>query len=475
MADASLDKTYCNPLVLPNYPRGRNSHNKATDPNFKHVTPRDYRETADPTVLYHEGKWYLYPSCGMAYVSEDFVTWQHHPTEPPDVGYAPTVAVFRDKFLLTALCAPMFQADNPLGPFEDIGPVVKPDGNFVDGYYDPMIFPDDDGRLYIYWGLGGPGIFVAELDPDKPTQLITEPKVLFKFNPDHVWERSGEHNEDRTGSCLEGAWMLKHDGRYYLTYCGPGTEWSSYAMGCYVGDSPMGTFHYQSRNPILSTRSGLVRGPGHGCIVRGPADTLWAFYTCTVCYEHMFERRIGMDPAGIDADGNLFVLGASEIPQWAPGVIESPENGNDIGLLPVSRVRIPRASSESPGRDGLYALDGSMLTWWQPESDDPKKTIDVRLANSFTVSAVRVVWRDVGLDYDSGVGPGPFQYKVEVAAEQDGDDWTTVVDCTTNETDLLIDYRTFEPCSARRARLVVTGAPAGIEPGLIDFTVFGTI
>ncbi len=95
MADASLDKTYCNPLVLPNYPRGRNSHNKATDPNFKHVTPRDYRETADPTVLYHEGKWYLYPSCGMAYVSEDFVTWQHHPTEPPDVGYAPTVAVFR--------------------------------------------------------------------------------------------------------------------------------------------------------------------------------------------------------------------------------------------------------------------------------------------------------------------------------------------------------------------------------------------
>jgi len=139
--------------------------------------------------------------------------------------------------------------------------------------------------------------------------------------------------------------------------------------------------------------------------------------------------------------------------------------------VPTARVICRRYR----GRDGLYALDGSMLTWWQPEAGDAGKTLTVRLGNSFTVSAMRVIWRDVGLDYDNGVGPGPFRYKVDVAAEQEGEDWTTVVDRTANEIDLLIDYRTFEPCAARRARLVVTGTPPGIEPAVIDFTVFGRI
>ena len=44
------DRTYCNPLVLPNYPRGRCSYNKK-DPNFKHVPGRDFRETADFSTL----------------------------------------------------------------------------------------------------------------------------------------------------------------------------------------------------------------------------------------------------------------------------------------------------------------------------------------------------------------------------------------------------------------------------------------
>ena len=88
-------------------------------------------------------------------------------------------------------------------------------------------------------------------------------------------------------------------------------------MGTYVSDSPMGPFVYQQRNPILTTRYGLVRGPGHGCIVKGPNDTLWAFYTCCLCYEYGFERRIGMDPAGIDEKGNLFVAGATQFPPFS--------------------------------------------------------------------------------------------------------------------------------------------------------------
>ena len=64
------ENTYCNSTPLPDYPLGRNF--------FLNKTDKSFRETADPTVLYDNGKWYLYSSCGMAYVSEDFITWKHH-------------------------------------------------------------------------------------------------------------------------------------------------------------------------------------------------------------------------------------------------------------------------------------------------------------------------------------------------------------------------------------------------------------
>jgi hypothetical protein len=48
-----------------------------------------------------------------------------------------------------------------------------------------------------------------------------------------------------------------------------------------------------------------------------------------------------------------------------------------------------------------------------------------------------------------------------------------VLDRTASDDDLLIDYREIEPTVASRARLVVTGWPKGITPGVAEFTVFG--
>lgn len=468
------DLIYCNPIPLPDYPRGIQCHGerKVSNHLWKHPVARDFRETADPSVIYEDGRWYLYPSCGMAYVSEDFRTWKHVRIEPYKPGYAPTVVKHRGRFLLTACGAPIYESDNPLGPFKELGRMAMPDGGKLrPGWSDPMLFSDDDGRLYGYWGLGSPGIFAAELDPENPNQLLTEPAKMFEFNPSHEWERSGEWNEDPTVSYCEGSWMVKIQSRYFLTYAGPGTQFSTYAMGAYVSDSPLGPFTYQRRNPILQQRHGLVRGPGHGCIVKGPNETLWAFYTCCLCYENGFERRIGMDPAGVDSDGNLFVVDATEFPQFAPGVKASPELGNAAGLLPCNHGKRCEASSSAPGRDSLYCIDSSTLTWWQPAADDPCPTLTFPLRVSFDVSAMRLWWRDEGLDYDAGVLPGPFQFNVEGRLK--GGDWFTIMDKTRNDADMLIDFRTFAPVTADHIRLVVTGWPAGITPALIDATIFG--
>lgn len=63
-------KTYCNPLSIPNIPRGTGEEISMT---WSGENVRDYRSISDPSVLYFEGKWYLYPSYGILWESEDFI------------------------------------------------------------------------------------------------------------------------------------------------------------------------------------------------------------------------------------------------------------------------------------------------------------------------------------------------------------------------------------------------------------------
>ncbi len=128
--------------------------------------------------------------------------------------------------------------------------------------------------------------------------MIGTPKKMIAFEPDRFpWQRLGDWNEQPARGWVEGAWMLKRNGTYYLTYAAAGTENRTYAMGCAVSKSPLGPFVPQKNNPILRTTTGLVTGTAHGCVVEGPQNSLWAFYTVRAGVVHGFERRLAMDPA----------------------------------------------------------------------------------------------------------------------------------------------------------------------------------
>jgi len=218
-----------------------------------------------------------------------------------------------------------------------------------------------------------------------------------------------------------------------------------------------------------------MRGAGHGCLVDGPNNTLWVFYTCIFNFYHKFERRIGMDPVGIDENGELYCPEVTDTPQFAPGVLENPENGNSAGLLPLTFMERPTASSNAPGRDAIYACDDSVLSWWQPAENDKAPEISFTLGakTSYLVHSVRLMWRDIGMDTDNGVMPGPFKYVIEYAADAGQKDWKTLVDASENTDDLCIDYRQFEPVVAYAVRLRILSAPEGITPALVSLTAFG--
>lgn len=453
--------TYCNPLSMPEYPHGSEVN------GFSNC-----RELADPTVIRHENRWILYATIGSVYESEDYVTWRlcRECRIPPLV--APTIVKHRQKFYLMGSESPVYEADTPYGPFKELGMICDSTGQEL-YIRDPMLFSDEDEKLYLYWGLGTDGIYGMEMDAACPFKGIGPVKSLIPFREKNEWERLGAWNQNRGLSFVEGAWMHKHDGTYYLIYSAPGTCYSTYAWGVCRSKSPLEGFEYQKNNPVLLKRHGLVTGTGHGSLAEGPGNTLWAFYTIKLCYATKYERRIAMDPAGFDEEGNLFVKEPSEIPQWAPGIVSSPELCGDTPLLPLTFEEQAVVSSHAPGRDGLYALDNSMLTWWQPADEDENGQLMVDLRAVFKVSGARIIWRDVNLDYENGILPGPFQYVIQVCDGENPDHFTTALDCSENRTDYAVDYRTFETVSARYVRLILKGGPKGIRPGVISFTVFG--
>jgi xylan 1,4-beta-xylosidase len=478
-APAAAPRTWCNPLPIPDYPVGRNVRNlrngDKTDGSFLWFVDRveQYRELADLTAIWHDGRWILYPSVDMAWVSADMgATWQHHPLNVRDVGYAPTVVRQGDRFLLMASSSPIYAASSPLGPFKEIGRPKLPAG--LPETIDPMLFVDDDGRLFFYWGCTETGgIFGIELDRIDPTRTIGEAKKLIPFSPDaHPWERVGEYNQQRNAGWVEGAWMIKRQGRYHLTYSAAGTEHRAYAMGAYVGASPLGPFTPQAHNPIFRTTAGLVTGTAHGSIVQGPGDRWWVFYTVAAGVAHGFERRIGMDVVEFDARGEVTVPGATSTPQWLPGRGPGGQGPADTGWLPLNGGVQTLGSSYAPNLSGRLAVDTDLRTWWQPAAGDAAPTLTSRLYAPATIQAVRIAWRDIGLDSNRGVVPGPFRYRVELATA--AGKWQPVLDRTASDEDLLVDYREIEPTVATRARLVVTSWPKGLTPGVAEFTVFGT-
>lgn len=472
-----LVETFCNPLAIPDYPRG--NWTRKPSPNLDRFLKgfyHDFRELADPSVVYDNGRWILYPSCQMAYVSDDFRTWRSVPIDPPRIGdgYAPTVVRHGDKWLMTGCFAGLWQADDPLGPFKELGPITTPAGvSTSEKIFDPALFVDDDGRLYLYYMTSGACVG-AELDPKSPTKMLAEPKKLFGSRAKtEEWERYGEYNEDTGRSFFEGPWMFKHRGVYHLTFTAPGTANGTYALGSYRATSPLGEFEYQKNNPILRKTSGVIPGSGHGSIVRGPGDTLWAFTTGVQGIYHVFERRLSLFPVGIDANGDVFGLAQRDVPQFAPGAKTSPERGNEAGWLPVSVRTIASASSVAPGQTADYAMDDSCRTWWQPAAADQSPSLTIDLKTVYDVAAVRVMWAEPGLDYAKNVVPGSVKYRV-LAQEKKGDDWNVVaLDASDNATDLLIDYRAFAMVRARRLKLEILSAPAGMNLGVLEFTAFG--
>jgi len=462
---------------------------------LRYVNPlvmEDAGRLADPTVIRFQEKYYLYLtgglSGGVVWSSDDLVQWDSHKVTLPEGSriVAPTALAYQGYVYLTGNRTGLYRSRDPLGPFEYFGDFQDGDGQRIDensgrgcgngGVFDAAIFVDEDDRVYLYFAGGSTdGVYGVELDPTDLRKFLGPIEHFFRFETSHIWERYGSRNEMSTQSWIEGPWMTKRNGTYYLQYAAPGTDWKTYAVGVYTSKNPLGPFTYYEGSPILVHRDGLINGCGHHSIVEGPDGTVWAIYTLLYRnWNRMFERRIGMDPVGFDEQGNMFINGPSETPQWAPGVKPRPEQDNDSGVIPLSEDKSYSVSSEAPGRNAPYALDNNNRTWWAPVENDAEPWMLLTLGESsqeYIVDSARILFTlPSGLKPETAA-PRIRQYKIEVSP--DGESFTTAVDKTRNDKDNAVEFDEIVPVKCRYVKLTITGWPKDLPCCVLEFTIFG--
>jgi xylan 1,4-beta-xylosidase len=485
-------------------------YNDPNDKTLRYINPlvlENAGRLADPTVIKFKGKYYLYLTGGIMsaqnsgaaiWSSDDLVHWEYHKVsiEGGREITAPTAFDYKGYVYLTGNDIGLFRSRSPLGPFEFFGDFLDEHGQRLErerdpgrgwedgGVFDPAIFVDEDDRVYLYYAGGSTaGVYGVELDSTNLRKFLSTPEHFFSFETTHIWERYGNWNEYSEQSWIEGPWMTKHNGTYYLQYAAPGTDWKTYAVGVYTSKKPLGPYTYYEGNPILLHQGGLINGCAHHSIVEGPDGNLWAIYTLLYRnWNRMFERRIGMDPVGFDEQGNMFIRGPSEKPQWAPGVKSRPWEDNDSSSYPLSEDKNYTVSSEAPGRNAPYAMDNNNRTWWAPVKGDkePWLTLDLGAESKqmYIVDSARILFTlpegDLWDDYRLGGEEGKSRvrkYKIEVSS--DGKTFTTVLDKTKNDRDNAVEFDEIKPIKCRHIRLTITGWPKDLPCGVIEFTVFG--
>lgn len=225
-----------------------------------------FREGADPTIILFKDMYYLFVSmCAGFWYSEDLYDWKYKTTpELPIFDYAPDVREIDGQMVFSASnrdhkCT-IYRSSDPLHKlFVEVSTPLK--------FWDPDIFQDEDGRVYLYWGCTTrEPIWGIELDRKTMMPIGKKVAVIGEKEAEHGWERVGENNKiapaktfgDKlirfalgTKPCIEGAFMTKHNGKYYMQYATPGTELNVYSDGVYIGDTPLGPFRYQEHNPSV--------------------------------------------------------------------------------------------------------------------------------------------------------------------------------------------------------------------------------
>lgn len=253
--------------------------------SYKNPVYNDH--AADPSVIRGSDKTYFAYVTGLTRLSsKDLVHWKKESGGWNVRGmprhachWAPDVAKVGTKYVLTYSagsggCLPANSpdihyavGDSAGGPFTYKGKLgLNANGNFA---IDSNLFVDDDGKAWLFYGGGVLRLVRVELSGDTLRKVGSVQNNLFdRVNP-------GD-------STVEGWWVTKKNGWYYLYYSYGAWESKSgaheYSTRIARSRSVNGPYEPRNQYKELLTGENPIRGPGHNSVATDNAGNEWIVY-----------------------------------------------------------------------------------------------------------------------------------------------------------------------------------------------------
>lgn len=286
------------------------------------------KDIGDPMILLEDDVYYMYTTADggvpfHVYTSTDCKEFIDRgvclgETFASSDIWAPEVIKYKDKYYMfysgRSTCDGLMHvqiavSDSPFGPFNDIvkDPVVNiPGFSTIDGHCyiendDKYLFFSMDCSTNIVNGVHTSQIFAVKLADDfKSVEgdyvFISTPSAEFekKSGPDWRWN--------------EGPFVLKNDGKYFLTYSTNCYNSLYYAVGCYVSDNIMGPYVLQENKPVMEYVENEISGPGHNAFFVDKDNTLKCVFHIHTYYEAPSGIRTAcICDAHFDENNNLVI------------------------------------------------------------------------------------------------------------------------------------------------------------------------
>jgi hypothetical protein len=488
-AQELVPQTYCNPLDMDYTYMVYNSSRNIS-----------YRSGADPAVVEFRGEYYMFVTRSFGYWhSTDLVNWDFiKPVQWFFEGCnAPTAFSYKDSLV--------YFAGDPAGYgsilYTDDPKSGKwtPTASITNNIQDSELFIDDDGKTYLYWGSSNVHpIRVKELNKDdRMLETGVQKDLISLVEEEHGWERFGENNFHPTlkEGYMEGASMTKHDGKYYLQYAAPGTQFNVYGDGVYIGDSPLGPFSYMKNNPMSFKPGGFTNGAGHGITVKQTNGQYWHFATMALASNSHWERRLCMFPAYFDKDGLMHSdTHYGDYPRFGPD--HPTKAGQHCGWMLLSyKGKVTVSSSKmqirkSTSTDNDYEItemplqknedgeivsevltDESPKSFWVAEANDDQQWVKIEMLNPGMIYAFQLNYHD----HESGIYTRTegLRHRFILEVSDDGKKWQPVVDRSNSYKDAPNAYIVLnQPVNGKYVRYKNVEVP-GANLAMSEIRVFG--
>lgn len=465
-------QTFCNPVNL--------DYGYTPFPSF--VEWGKHRATADPVIVNYKGDYYLFSTNQWGYWhSSDMLNWKFNERKflrswnktldelcAPGVGIVgDTMVVFGSTYTKNfTLWGSTDPKNNKWFPLVD---------SLEIGGWDPAFFTDDDGRFYMYNGSSNTfPVYGVELDRKtfKPKGTRTPMYLLQDWR--YGWQRFGEHMDNTfLDPFIEGAWMTKHNGKYYFQYGAPGTEFSGYADGVVVGNKPLfdGAETKPQSDPLSFKAGGFSRGAGHGATFQDNNQNYWHVSTSIICVKNTWERRIGIWPSGFDKDDVMWCNTAfGDYPLYLPAARKT-DGPAGPGWMLINYKKPVTVSSTLAGFNANNAVDENIKTYWSAKTANNGEWIQTDLGNVSTVNAVQINYADQDAEFMGKQTNSCHQYRLLYSL--DGKKWSILADKSQNKTDVPHDYiELAKPLQARFIKMVNIHMPTG-KFAISGLRVFG--